>query len=153
MFFIKNNLTNFCFCVICFWQLYQKGFVMTGYVGSSKKCIENLIDVIQEPKIDVERYQFEKTTFVYQFSKGKKRLFSIFVYESLRGDLVKMSIISNSGVSDFICDGDEGYRKACVLYQLAKRMYDNSVTNAIQKQPISPKVIRLCIELSRTPIR
>lgn len=127
---------------------------MNKYVGCSKKDIDNLIESVQEPRVSVERYQFERTTFVYQFSKGAKQLFSVFVYESENGDLIKMSIICGGGVSDFICAGDDGYRKACVLGQLAKKMYANrQLSNTNKQQHISQSVINVCYRFGLARVR
>jgi hypothetical protein len=105
---------------------------MDGYVGASKKDIENLIESVQEPGVSVQRERRTKRAGVfagvpnvfYHFSKDGKRLFSICVAVKYGCEDIKMSIMCGGVFSDIVREGDDGYRKACVLYQLAERMYE-----------------------------
>lgn len=112
---------------------------MKEYVGCSKRDIEILIESIHFPGVRVNRVKFVKHAYartkkkgiVYNFSKGGKKMFSIWglpKYDDAAkpGEdwlTIEMSIICDSGVSDLVREGDDGYRKACVLYQLAEKMY------------------------------
>jgi len=105
---------------------------MDGYVGTSKKDIEILIESVQEPGVSVRRERHTKRicafidgpNTVYRFSKGGKKLFAICVTQKTDWENMEMSIMCNRVFSDPVREGDEGYRKACVLYQLAERMYE-----------------------------
>lgn len=105
---------------------------MDGYIGTSKKDIENLIESVQEPGISVRRERRTKRAgffagvpnIFYHFSKNSQKLFSICVAIKYGCEDIKMSIIYDKFSSDPVCEGDEGYRKACVLYQLAEKMYE-----------------------------
>ena len=105
---------------------------MDRYVGSSKKDIENLIESVREPGISVRRERRIKRAcafagvpnIVYHFSKGGQRLFSICVAPNYDWENIEMSIMCDKVFSDPVREGDDAYRKAYVLYQLAEKMYE-----------------------------
>jgi len=105
---------------------------MVGYIGTSKRDIEYLIESVQEPGVSVRRERRAKClcafmdgpNTVYRFSKGGKKLFAICVIQKAGLENIEMSIMCNRVFSDPVREGDEGYRKACVLFQLAEKMYE-----------------------------
>ena len=127
---------------------------MGGYVGTSKKDIENLIDSVQEPGICVRRERRTKRPGVfvgepnifYHFSKNGEKLFSICVAAKYGREDIEMSIMCNRVFSDPVREGDEGYRKACVLYQLAERMYEIQ-RGIITKQPTQLQQAKVFCEI------
>jgi len=118
---------------------------MDGYVGTSKKDIENLIDFAQEPGVFVRRERRTKRAGVfvgvpnifYHFSKNGQRLFSICVATKYGCENIEMSIMCNKVCSEPVCEGDDGYRKACVLYQLAEKMYETQQGGATKSSKLA----------------
>ena len=99
---------------------------MNGYVGCSKKDIENLIESVEVPGISVKRVSLrkKKSGVGYRFLKGGNNLFAVYCTRFSGGSSMEISISDGVAVSDLLCEGDEAYRKACVLYQMAEKMYE-----------------------------
>ena len=125
---------------------------MGGYVGTTKRDIEYLIDSVSEPGVSVKREVRTKlvhtavggVNILYHFYKDNKKLFSVCILpkgNSLSNDSfiwanAELSVLRNSASSDVLCKGDEGFRKMCVLCQLAEKMYEtqSTVKNLQNKQ-------------------
>ena len=139
---------------------------MGGYVGSSKKDIECLIDSVQEPGVSVRREIRIKRpcsvmagpNILYHFYKDGERLFSVCVSPKGKTALdgaehwanIEMLIVCNNVASDLVCEGDDAYRKACVLYQLAEKMYESQrCVKKLQKQQSQLQIQVVCDIVSR----
>jgi len=120
--FDKHNV-----CVILLPNKYRtKGDDMNGYIGCSKKDIEDLIESVEVPGISVKRILLrkKKSGVGYRFFKGGNDLFSVYCTRLSGGSSMEISISNGTAVSDLLCEGDDAYRKACVLYQMAEKMYE-----------------------------
>ncbi len=120
---------------------------MGGYIGTTKRDVEYLIDSVMEPGVSVEREIRTKTVrtdkagirIIYHFYKNNSKLFSVCVLpksNSITNDFYKLdnpelSILCDSASSDFVCKGDDSFREMRVLCQLAEKMYETQ--NALVK--------------------
>ncbi len=109
-------------CIILCSRQSQKGDGMNGYIGCSKKDIEDLIESVNAPGVTVKRANTAKkqSGVVYRFMKNGKNMFALCSVQ----DCAQLAIMRGTNISDLLCAGDDGYRKACVLYQLAEKMYE-----------------------------
>ena len=131
---------------------------MGGYVGTTKRDIEYLIDSVMEPGVIVKRELRIKpvntdrggVNILYHFYKNGGRLFSVCVLpksNSMSNDFYQMenlevSILCDRVSSDFVCKGDDGFRSARVLCQLAEKMYETqNVTKKLKKQRMQLKAV------------
>lgn len=107
---------------------------MNGYIGCSKKDIEYLIETVNAPGILVKRRSLPKKQFgvLYRFFDGAKNLFSLRCMHLSDRDSMEISISCGADISDTLCEGDAAYRKACVLYQLAEKMYETQRRTSIK---------------------
>ena len=82
---------------------------MKGYVGCSKKDIEDLIESVEVPGISVKRISLrkKKSGVGYCFLKGGNNLFSVYCTRLSGGNSMEISISSGTAVSDLLCEGDE----------------------------------------------
>ena len=104
---------------------------MAGYIGTLRQNIEGFIGGVQEKGVAVRRENRVKRTSVlmrksciaYFFSKDSEKLFALYVVLLDEGKNIEMLIKQDDSYSDTVREGDDGYRKACVLYQLAEKMY------------------------------
>ncbi len=104
---------------------------MAGYVAVSRKSIEDFIVTVREQGVTVRRENRLKRTsalmnvpcMVYFFSKDIEKLLAVYVVLLGGGENIEMLIKQGDSHSDTVREGDDGYRKACVLYQLAEKMY------------------------------
>ena len=120
---------------------------MGGYVGTTKRDIEYLIDYVSEPGVSVKREIRVKTVrtaafganIIYHFYKNGSRLFSVCILpkgNTLSNDFYQWSnleaaILRERGSSDIVRKGDNGFREMRVLCQLAEKMYETQ--NALKK--------------------
>lgn len=120
---------------------------MGGYIGTTKRDLEFLIDSVMEPGVNVKREIRIKpvhlknggVNIIYHFYKNDNRLFSVCVLpksNSVTNDFYQlenpeMSILNDSASSDFVCKGDDSFREMRVLCQLAEKMYETQ--NALAK--------------------
>lgn len=120
---------------------------MGGYVGTTKKDIEYLIDSVSKPGVSVKREirikPLHTTTggagILYHFYRNGDRLFSVCILpkgNSLSNDFyqwsnLEASILREAISSDVVCKGDDGFREMRVLCQIAEKMYETQ--NAVKK--------------------
>ncbi len=113
---------------------------MGGYVGTTKRDIEYLIDSVSRPGVSVRREFRTKTVrtdmgevnVLYHFYENGGRMFSVCILpkgNSLSNDFYQWSnleaaILRERVSSDIVRKGDEGFREMRVLCQLAKKMYE-----------------------------
>ena len=133
---------------------------MSGYVGSSKRYIEDLIESVQEPGVNLRREKRAKSlcpfmvgpNIVYRFYKDGKKLFFLCVLQKAGDENIEMSINRDSVFSEPIREGDEGYRKACVLHQLAEKMYETQHKmqhKALKRSIQAPQIEVFCSVFKR----
>ena len=104
---------------------------MAGYVGTLRQNIEGFIGDVQEKGVAVRRENrvkrtsalMQKPCIAYFFSKDIEKLFALYVVLLDEGKNIEMLIKQDDSHSDIVREGDDGYRKAFVLYQLAEKMY------------------------------
>lgn len=112
---------------------------MGGYIGTTKRDIDFLIDSILEQGVSVRREIRTKTVRVdtegvnvlYHFYKNNEKMFSLRMLpksdfkpnDFYKLENLEVSISADHVSSDFICKGDDGFRSARVLCQLAEKMY------------------------------
>lgn len=120
---------------------------MGGYIGTTKKDIEYLIDSVSKPGVSVKREIRIKplhttmggANILYHFYRNDDRLFSVCILpkeNSLSNDFyqwsnLEASILRESVSSDIVCKGDDGFREMRVLCQIAEKMYKTQ--NAVKK--------------------
>lgn len=120
---------------------------MGGYVGTTKRDIDFLIDSILEQGVSVKREIRTKTirtdasgvNILYHFYKNNEKMFSLRILpksdfkpnDFYKLENLEVSISADHVSSDFICKGDDGFRSARVLCQLAEKMYKTQ--NALKK--------------------
>ena len=128
-----------------------------GYIGSSKKDLDDLIDSIQKPGVVVKRVRrVKESSVVYRFSKDGKQMFSLLtllVSESDEWKKIEVLIKSKDGISDPVREGDDGYWKARELYQLAERMYEiqrKTVVKSVKQEDKFQQVKAFCDVFCRT---
>ena len=113
----------------------KKGNVMAEYVGVSKRDLDMFIELVEGAGVNLRREKRAKSlcpfmvgpNIVYRFYKDGKKLFFLCVLQKAGDENIEMSINRDSVFSEPIREGDEGYRKACVLHQLAEKMYETRV--------------------------
>jgi len=121
---------------------------MGGYIGTTKRDIEFLIDSVSEPGVSVKREIRTKTVsaaavgvnIIYHFYKNDSRLFSVCILpkgNTLSNDFyqwsnLEASILRESISSDVVRKGDDSFREMRVLCQLAEKMYETQ--KALKKQ-------------------
>jgi len=124
---------------------------MNGYIGCSKKDIEYLIETVNAPGVSVKRRSLpkKKSGVRYSFLDGGKDLFSLTCVRLSDRDSMEISISSGADVSDALREGDDAYRKACVLYQLAEKMYEAQRGTSIksQKESVQLQQIKIFCEI------
>ena len=130
---------------------------MGGYIGTTKKDIEYLIDSVSKPGVSVKREIRIKplhttmggANILYHFYRNGDRLFSVCILpkeNSLSNDFyqwsnLEASILRESVSSDIVCKGDDSFREMRVLCQLAEKMYEEQkVLNQLNKQQTKLKV-------------
>ena len=104
---------------------------MAGYISTLRQNIEVFIGNVQKEGVAVRRENrvkrtsalMQKPCIAYFFSKDIEKLFALYVVLLGEGENIEMLIKQGDSHSDIVREGDDGYRKACVLYQLAEKMY------------------------------
>ena len=136
---------------------------MGGYVGTTKRDIDYLIDSVMEPGVSVKREIRTKTiltdacrvNILYHFYKNNDKLFSLRILpksdfkstDFYQLENLEVSILYDREASDYLCKGDDGFRSARVLCQLAEKMYETQ--NALKDlKPVFSNQNEMKLEIS-----